>query len=82
MDRKDAKVRIIKLKREIEYHRYLYHVKDKQEISDSALDSLKHELFKLEEQYPEYITSDSPTQRVGGKPLAKFNKVTLPPYSL
>jgi len=76
MDKKEVKVRIEKLKREINHHRYLYHVKDKQEIPDSALDSLKHELFQLEEKYPEYITSDSPTQRIGGKPLSRFIKVT------
>ncbi|MBT3689774.1 NAD-dependent DNA ligase LigA [bacterium] len=76
MVEKEVKVRINKLKREIEHHRYLYHVKDEQEISDAALDSLKHELFELEEKYPKYLTADSPTQRVGGKPLVKFNKVT------
>ncbi len=47
---------------------------NKQEISDSALDSLKHELFLLEQQYPDLITPDSPTQRVGGKPLKEFQK--------
>jgi len=70
-----AQTRIKKLKKEINYHRYLYHILDKQEISDSALDSLKHELFKLEQQYPEFITQDSPTQRIGGKPLKEFKKV-------
>ena len=76
MDKKEALARIDKLKAEIEHHRYLYHVLDQQEISDSALDSLKHELFELEEKFPEYVTPDSPTQRVGGKPLDKFRKVT------
>ncbi|MBU4298733.1 NAD-dependent DNA ligase LigA, partial [Patescibacteria group bacterium] len=47
-----------------------------QEISDAVLDSLKHELYKLEQQFPEFITPDSPTQRVGGKPLAGFKKVS------
>jgi len=70
-----VKNRIEKLKEVINYHRYLYHVEDKQEITDSAFDSLKAELKRLENQYPEYITSDSPTQRVGGKPLDKFTKV-------
>ena len=70
-----VKERIEKLKKEINHHRYLYHVLDRQEISDSALDSLKHELEKLEEQFPELITADSPTQRVGGKPLDKFKKI-------
>jgi len=75
MDKQQAKCRIDKLKREINHHRYLYHVLDKQEISDAALDSLKHELFNLELEYPEFVTPDSPTQRVGGKPLDKFEKV-------
>src|SRR3989344_3540080 len=75
MTKHEAKERIEKLKEEINHHRYLYHVLDRQEISDAALDSLKHELQKLEQNYPEFITSDSPTQRVGGKPLEKFKKV-------
>lgn len=74
MNKKEAQKRIAKLKKVINYHRYLYHVLDKQEISDSALDSLKHELFELEEKFPELITPDSPTQRVGGEPLAEFKK--------
>lgn len=75
MDKQQAKIRIEKLKREISHLRYLYHVLDRQEISDAALDSLKNELFKLEMEHPEFITFDSPTQRVGGKPLDKFKKV-------
>ena len=78
MTKEEAKKRIEKLKKEINHHRYLYHVLDRSEISDAALDSLKNELFKLEQDYPEFITSDSPTQRVGGKPLAKFNKFRHP----
>jgi DNA ligase (NAD+) len=75
MDKKTAKERIEHLKKVINYHRYLYHVLDKQEISDAALDSLKKELFDLEQQYPDLITLDSPTQRVAGKPLKAFKKV-------
>jgi len=75
MDSQEAKTRILKLKKVIDHHRYLYHVLDKQEISEAALDSLKHELYQLEQQYPEFLTSDSPTQRVGGKPLSGFQKV-------
>ena len=48
---------------------------DKSTISPEALDSLKHELVKLEEQYPGLVTPDSPTQRVAGKPLPEFKKV-------
>ncbi len=74
MEKKQAKQRIEKLRDLINYHRHLYHVLDKQEISDEALDSLKKELFDLEQQYPDLITPDSPTQRVGGKPLKEFKK--------
>jgi len=75
MSKSWVKKRIEKLKKVISYHRYLYHVLNKQEISDAALDSLKHELYKLEQRYPEFITPDSPTQRVAGKPLKEFIKV-------
>jgi len=75
MNKQTAKNRIEKLKKVINYHRYLYHVLDKQNISDAVFDSLKHELKSLEEHYPEFITIDSPTQRVGGEPLDKFQKV-------
>ncbi|PIQ98246.1 MAG: hypothetical protein COV64_02265, partial [Candidatus Nealsonbacteria bacterium CG11_big_fil_rev_8_21_14_0_20_39_9] len=75
MTKAEAKKRIEKLKEVINHHRYLYHVLDKQEIPDAAFDSLKHELYKLEQQFPELITSDSPTQRVGGEPLKEFKKV-------
>ena len=76
MTKQNAKDRIGKLKSLIQKHRYLYHVKDIQEISDEAFNILKHELFELEQQFPDLITKDSPTQRVGGEPLAKFNKVS------
>jgi len=75
MNKQQVKERIEKLRQEINHHRYLYHVLDKQEISDAALDSLKHELDELERKFPELITPDSPTQRVGGKPLDEFKKV-------
>jgi len=78
MTKKEARERIEKLKKLINYHRYLYHVLDKQEISEAALDSLKKELFDLEQKFPEFITPDSPTQRVGGKPLEKFEKFRHP----
>lgn len=72
----EAAKRIANLKEEINNHRYNYHVHDKESISPAALDSLKLELFRLENEFPQYITSDSPSQRVEGKPLAKFKKVT------
>lgn len=75
MSKKDIKQRIEKLKKTINYHRYLYHVLNKQEISEEALDSLKHQLFLIEQEFPEFITPDSPTQRVEGKVLTGFKKV-------
>lgn len=71
----EARKRIQKLRSVINHHRYLYHVLDKQEISEAALDSLKHQLSQLEEQFPDLITPDSPTQRVAGKALTAFRKV-------
>ncbi len=76
MKKQDAKVRIEKLKKEINHHRYLYHVLDRSEISDAALDSLKNELVLLEREYPQLLTADSPSRRVAGKPLKGFKKVT------
>jgi len=75
MNKKQAQKRILKLRDVINEHRYLYHVLDEPTMSDAALDSLKHELSELERQYPELITSDSPTQRVGGRALDKFEKI-------
>lgn len=72
---KDVIDRLNKLKEAIEKHRYNYHVLDKQEISESALDSLKYELTEIETKYPGLITPDSPSQRVAGKPLPEFEKV-------
>jgi len=78
VNKQEAKNRIEKLKKVINHHRYLYHVLDRQEISDSASDSLKKELFDLEQEYPDLITSDSPTQRIGGEPLKEFKKFKHP----
>ncbi|MFC1788167.1 NAD-dependent DNA ligase LigA [Patescibacteria group bacterium] len=75
MIKSEAEKRIEKLRKAIAHHRYDYHVLDKQSISDAALDSLKHELYQLEQEYPDLITPDSPTQRVGGQPLDKFEKI-------
>lgn len=71
----DIKQRVDKLRQLINDYRYNYHVLDKSIMSEAAADSLKHELSQLEEQYPEVITPDSPTQRVAGRALDKFNKV-------
>ena len=68
--------RVAKLRDLINDYRYHYHVLDESIMSEAAADSLKHELAQLEEQYPELITPDSPTQRVAGRALDKFQKVT------
>jgi len=75
MNEDEAKKRIEKLRKEIDENRYFYHVLDKPRVSDAVDDSLKHELSNLEEQFPKLKTLDSPTQRVGGKPLDKFQKI-------
>ncbi len=67
--------RIAELRQKIEYHNYLYYVKDASEISDAEYDRMFRELLELEKAHPELASPDSPTQRVGGEPLERFNKV-------
>ena len=67
--------RYTKLKDTINRYRVQYHVYDKEEISQAALDSLKAELSEIEGKYPQIIAPDSPSQRVAGKPLPQFKKV-------
>jgi DNA ligase (NAD+) len=69
------KKRVGKLREEIEYHNYRYYVLDQPEISDAQYDRLMKELEKLEEQYPELRSPNSPTQRVGASPLEEFKIV-------
>ncbi len=76
MTKTEAEKRILKLRDLINDYRYHYHVLDQSIMSEAAADSLKHELSQLEQQFPDLITPDSPTQRVAGKPLDKFEKVT------
>jgi len=71
----EAKNRYTKLLKEINRHRHLYHVFDTPEIEDTAYDELEKELFALEAKYPELVVAHSPSQRVGGAPLAQFKKV-------
>src|SRR3989338_7082848 len=71
----EAKERIAKLRKEIDRYRYQYHVENRLEISEAASDALKHELYKLEQQFQDLVTKDSPTQRVAGKAIAGFRKV-------
>jgi DNA ligase (NAD+) len=75
MTKTDAAARIKKLRVEIDRYRYEYHVLDRLEISEAALDALKHELFRLEQEYPDLIVPDSPTQRVAGTVAKGFKKV-------
>ena len=84
MDKISAESRINKLREAINYHNYLYYVLDSPEISDSEYDRLMKELVDLENAYPDLITPDSPTQRVGAQPLEEFQSVThsIPMLSL
>src|ERR1700746_1599164 len=84
MTKPEVAERIAKLRELINEYRYHYHVLDESIMSEAAADSLKHELSKLEEQFPELITPDSPTQRVAGAPSSKFTKVShlIPMISL
>src|SRR5207342_1455997 len=67
--------KLIALRNEIRRHDYLYYVKDRPEISDSQYDRLFRELVELEQTYPELVTPDSPSQRVGAPPLQELAKV-------
>lgn len=84
MQKKEIKYRLQKLRQEIRKHRSNYHIQDISSISGGVLDSLMHQLANLEAEYPELITLDSPTQRVGGEVLPEFEKVahTIPMMSL
>ena len=80
----DVKREIEELKQKIRYHDYRYYVLNAPVISDYEYDQMMRRLKSLEEKYPQFITPDSPTQRVGGKPLEKFKKVKhkIPMFSL
>jgi len=77
-DSSEAKARIERLRAEINHHNYLYYVLDSPEISDAEYDQLMRELKGLEESYPQFLTPDSPTQRVGATPVAAFGVVVHP----
>lgn len=76
MNENQAKNRIKELTKEINYHNHRYHVLDAPEITDYEYDMLMKELMDLEEKFPQLKTDDSPSQRVGGQPLSKFDQVT------
>ncbi len=70
--------RAARLREQIRYHDHRYYVLDEPEISDAGYDRLMRELIQLEEEHPELVTPDSPTQRVGGAPLEAFETVIHP----
>ena len=76
MDKVWAKKQAEKLRQEIHQHDYLYYVLDKPKLSDAEYDQLFRKLQDLEKELPDLISSDSPTQRVGGQPLKSFKTVT------
>ncbi|MGB2953621.1 MAG: NAD-dependent DNA ligase LigA [Gaiellaceae bacterium] len=71
---KDVQARLDELRRQVNHHNYRYHVLDDPEVSDAKYDRLFDELRELEERYPDLITPDSPTQRVGAPPSERFRK--------
>jgi len=75
MHKQAAQDRILKLRELINDYRYHYHVLNESIMSEAAADSLKHELSQLEEQFPDLITPDSPSQRVAGEPLPGFKQL-------
>jgi len=82
--KKQADQRLQELREQIRYHDYLYYVRDAPEISDEEYDALFRELLDIEREFPDLVTSDSPSQRVGGMPAEEFGKIehTMPMLSL
>ncbi len=75
MNKQEAKKEIAKLREQINYHNYKYYVENNPVVSDYEYDQLLKKLEDLEKKFPEFVTSDSPTQRVGGEPLDGFTSV-------
>lgn len=71
----EARERIEELRRLVEHHRFAYYVLDRPEVSDASFDELFNELQKLESEYPEFFSADSPTQKVGAAPSTEFKQV-------
>jgi DNA ligase (NAD+) len=80
----DVRGRVEDLREQVRYHNRRYHVDDAPEISDAEYDALYRELEALEDEHPELITPDSPTQRVGGEPIEGFEEIrhSVPMLSL
>lgn len=76
MNKEQTRKRHAVLCEEIEEHNHAYYVRHKPRVSDREFDKLMRELLDLEKEFPEFITADSPSQRVGGKPLEGFQSVT------
>ncbi|MDQ7780139.1 MAG: NAD-dependent DNA ligase LigA, partial [Planctomycetota bacterium] len=75
MNEKQAAARIAELRREIEFHNHRYYALDDPVVSDAEYDALMRELASLEKEFPDLLTPDSPTQRVGTAPVSKFETV-------
>lgn len=84
MEKEAIKQRIGKLRQDLDYHNYRYYVLDDPLVSDAEYDRLLRELVDLEERFPEFVSANSPSQRVGAKPLDAFETVThtIPMLSL
>lgn len=84
INKQEAKKEIEALREGIEYHNYLYYIKNEPKISDSLYDKLFERLQKLEEKFPEFQSPNSPTKRVGAEPIDELKKVehTVPLLSL
>jgi len=84
MDKDQAESRIHELIKEIDYHNYRYYVLDDPVVSDAEYDRLMRELTDIEGAFPEFLSADSPTRRVGAQPLAEFSTIkhALPMLSL
>lgn len=80
----EIREQVRELREQLNYHSYRYYVKDDPVIADVEYDRLFRRLLELEEQYPELVTPDSPSQRVGGQPLSRFEEVphAYPMFSL
>ena len=73
----DPQKKILSLIKEIEQHNVSYYVHDNPKISDSQYDKLLRELESLEKLHPDLVSENSPTKRVGTKPLSKFSSIDL-----
>ena len=73
---KETKEKIEKLREKLHQWNYAYYVLDNPEVDDTVYDASMRELLELEKKYPELVTQDSPSQRVGSKPVSEFKKVT------